>query len=85
MDIFWRLLFGHLVADFTLQTNFIVRWKRSSPWGMLVHCLIHPACYVLLTFRSLGEVWVSAGSLPLPGWACVLLLFAAHFSKTSGG
>jgi hypothetical protein len=79
MDIFWRLLFGHLAADFTLQTNSINRWKRSSPWGMLVHCLIHPVCYVLLTFRSLGEVWVSLGSVPLPGWVCVILLFAAHF------
>jgi hypothetical protein len=79
MDIFWRLLFGHLVADFTLQTNFINRWKRGSLWGMLVHCLIHPICYVLLTWRSLGEVWTSVGSLSLPGWACIIILFAAHF------
>ncbi|MBI5239856.1 MAG: DUF3307 domain-containing protein [Elusimicrobia bacterium] len=79
MDIFWRLLLGHLVADFTLQTNFINRWKRSSPWGMLVHCLIHPVCYVLLTLRSLGEVWTVLGSVSLPGWACIGLLFAAHF------
>ena len=79
MDIFWRLLFGHLVADFTLQTNSLNRWKRASPWGMLVHCLVHPLCYVLLTWRSLGEVWLTLGSLPLPGWACIGLLFAAHF------
>jgi hypothetical protein len=79
MDIFWRLLFGHLLADFTLQTNFINRWKRGSPWGMLAHCAIHPVCYILLTFRSLGESWVALGPLPLKGWVCVLILFGAHY------
>ena len=79
MDIFWRLLFGHLLADFTLQTNFINRWKRGSPWGMLAHCAIHPACYILLTFRSLGENWTALGPLHLKGWVCVLILFAAHY------
>jgi hypothetical protein len=81
MDIFWRLLFGHLLADFTLQTNFINRWKRSSVWGMLAHCAVHPVCYVLLTFNSLGEDWVSLGSLPLRGWACIIILFVAHFME----
>ena len=79
MEIFWRLLFGHLLADFTLQTNAVNRWKRSSLWGMLAHCAIHPACYILLTFGSLPDHWVSWGPLQLNGWACVLILFAAHF------
>ena len=42
MDIFWRLMFGHLLADFTFQTNFINRWKRTSFYGLLFHCLMHP-------------------------------------------
>ena len=79
MDIFWRLLFGHFLADFTLQTNFINRWKRSSFWGMAAHCAVHPICYILLTWNSLGECWVAVGPLQLKGWACILILFAAHF------
>ncbi|MFA6002542.1 MAG: DUF3307 domain-containing protein [Elusimicrobiota bacterium] len=79
MDIFWRLLFGHLLADFTLQANFINRWKRSSLFGMLVHCALHPLCYVLLTWGSLSAYWVDTSALRMNGWLCVLLLFAAHF------
>ncbi len=79
MEIFWRLLFGHLLADFTLQTNFLNRWKRGSAWGMLAHCSIHPLCYIALTFSSLGQDWVVLGPLHLEGWACVLILYAAHY------
>jgi hypothetical protein len=79
MEIFWRLLFGHLLADFTLQTNFINRWKRRSTWGMLAHCSVHPLCYAALAFHSLGRDWIALGSLQLKGWACILILFAAHY------
>jgi len=81
MDIFWRLLFGHLLADFTLQTNFINRWKRASLWGMLAHCAVHPVCYFLLTYGALQDVWVDVGMLHLQGWVCILVLFAAHFME----
>ncbi len=79
MGIFWKLLLGHLLADFTFQTNFINRWKRSSLWGMLVHCAIHPVCYALLAYGALSEPWIRLGALALPGWACILLLFVVHF------
>ncbi len=79
MLIFWRLLFGHLLADFTFQTNFVNRWKRTSRWGMLVHCLMHPALYAALTWPYLGWTWVKLPGLPLTGWACVLIVFAAHY------
>jgi hypothetical protein len=79
MEIFWRLLFGHLLADFTLQSDFINRWKRGSAWGLLVHCSLHPLCYVALTRHSLGQDWVALGSLQLKGWACILILYAAHY------
>ena len=46
MVIFWRLLLGHLLADFTFQSNFINAWKRKSIWGMLGHCAMHPIAYV---------------------------------------
>jgi hypothetical protein len=79
MVIFWRLLFGHLLADFTFQTNHINEWKRTSIWGMLVHCAMHPLFYVALTWPYLRETWVSAGPVRLQGWACIALVFALHF------
>lgn len=79
MIIFWRLIFGHLLADFTFQTNFINRWKRGSVWGMLVHCGTHPFCYLALTYPYRNDVWVEVPYFPLNGWECVLILFVAHF------
>ena len=79
MLIFWRLLFGHMLADFTFQTNFINRWKRSSIWGMIVHCAAHPVCYIALTWPFLRETWIDLKFFTLSGWACVLIVFVAHF------
>ncbi|MBI3554195.1 MAG: DUF3307 domain-containing protein [Elusimicrobia bacterium] len=79
MVIFWRLLLGHLLADFTFQTDFINRWKRSSLLGMTVHCATHPLCYVALTYQYLRDPWVSFGLFSLPGWACIALVFVTHF------
>lgn len=79
MVIFWRLLFGHFLADFTLQTNFINRWKRASPWGMVAHCATHPLVYVALTWPFLRETWLSYGPVRLNGWWCILIVFVLHF------
>lgn len=81
MVIFWRLMLGHLLADFTFQTDFINRWKRSSILGMAVHCATHPVCYLLLTYPFIGDTWVSMGPLQLKGWACILLVFVTHFME----
>jgi hypothetical protein len=80
MEIFWRLMFGHLLADFTFQTDFINRWKRTSFNGLLAHCLMHPAFYVALCWPYLGQTWVDFPliGLRLGGWACVVLVFATH-------
>lgn len=79
MDVFWRLLLGHLLADFTLQTNFINAWKRRSLWGMLTHTGMHPVLYLILCWDWLGEYWVQVPGFQLKGWACVLMLFLLHF------
>jgi hypothetical protein len=79
MIIFWRLLFGHFVADFTLQTNFINHWKRHSIWGMVAHCATHPLVYLALTWPFLGDTWLSIGPLRFNGWLCVFIVFALHF------
>ncbi len=79
MNIFWRLMFGHLLCDFTFQTNFINRWKRTSMWGLLVHSVMHPAAYVIIAWPFLGEYWVENVFFRLDGWSCVAIIFIAHF------
>jgi len=78
MEIFWRLLFGHMLADFTFQTNFINRWKRSSFFGQLAHCLMHPAFYIALCWPYLGERWVDNAFFHLNGWTCLTIVFVLH-------
>ncbi len=78
MEIFWRLMFGHLLADFTFQTDFINRWKRASFAGLLVHCLMHPAFYIVLCRPYLRENWIDNPFFHLNGWSCIVLLFVAH-------
>lgn len=78
MEIFWRLMFGHLLADFTFQTNFINRWKRTSFAGLLVHCLMHPVFYTVLCWPFLGEVWVRNGLFHWNGWTCLAVIFVTH-------
>ncbi len=79
MVIFWRLLLGHLLADFTFQSNFVNAWKRKSVWGMLGHCAMHPIAYIALTYPYLNEFWVNTTWIKLQGWTCVLLIFFLHF------
>lgn len=79
MEIFFRLLFAHLLADFTFQTNFLADWKRREFSGLLVHVAIHPICYVLVAWPYLGEVWRVYGPISLNGWACVAVASLAHF------
>ncbi len=76
-------MFGHLLADFTFQTDFINHWKRTSSRGLLVHCLMHPAFYVVLCWPYLGRVWVDFPMLGLRwnGWACLAAIFATHWAE----
>src|SRR4051812_1604265 len=79
MEIFFRLLFGHFLADFTFQTNYIARWKRTQFSGLLVHVLIHPICYFALTFQYGNDVWFTAGSIALTGKSVIPILAFLHF------
>jgi len=72
---------GHLIGDFTLQTNRIAAWKRKNLTGMLVHCGIHPVIYSLILWNYMGQVWVRLGPLALTGWACVAIIFITHFAE----
>ncbi len=79
MEIFSRLLFGHLLADFTFQTNYLAEWKRHSFKGLFVHVAIHPLCYIVLVWPFINTVWVSYGSVGLNGWICILIATLIHF------
>lgn len=79
MLIFWRLLLGHFIADFTLQTNKVAQWKRISRWGMVVHVLCHPISYVVLTWKYLSWPWIHVGGVALNGWTCVALISLLHW------
>lgn len=79
MEIFYRLLFGHLLADFTFQTNFIADWKRRKFLGLLLHVALHPVCYAALTWEYLNDTWVTFGTTGLSGWTCVMIATIAHF------
>jgi len=81
MDIFARLLFGHFLADFTLQTNFLAEWKRHSFRGLLVHVAIHPICYLALTLPLVNHTWLALGSVKLNGWMIILILTVLHFAE----
>jgi len=79
MEIFCRLLFGHLLADFTFQTNYIAEWKRHSFYGLLAHVFIHPLCYIPLTYPFINDTWVVIAGVPLNGWACIAIATVLHF------
>ena len=79
MEIFWRLILAHFLADFTLQANVINAWKRKSVWGMLVHAAMHPLVSFVLVWPFLARPWLSVGGLALNGWACLGIIFILHF------
>jgi hypothetical protein len=79
MIVFWRLVLAHIIADFTLQTNYIADWKRVSRWGMTVHVLTHPLCAAILTWPFLWQPWFQTRWFHLDGWLCVPLLTFFHW------
>lgn len=79
MNIFWRVYFAHLLSDFTLQTEQLVKWKREKAWGLAAHVLIFFIVGSILTVGSLTKFWPTKSGLLLPGWGCLLILSAIHF------
>src|ERR1035438_8791402 len=79
MTIFWRLILAHFIADFTLQTNAIAKWKRASKWGMAAHVLTHPVVSYILTWPYLSMPWVHIGPVQFNGWTCVAFIALLHW------
>jgi len=80
MQILWRLVLAHLLADFTFQTDYIAKWKRLNVYGGITHSLIFFVCGAALCSGSLGETWPFLGSsIQLNGWLALMLLSFFHF------
>ena len=63
MELFFTLLLAHLLADFPLQTNTIIRIKSRHWGGVLLHVLI----YVAVTGSLLWQPWQHLSFLFLLG------------------
>lgn len=57
MSILFRLILGHVVGDFVLQTVDLVVWKARSWKGLLLHTLIMTACLALSLWTDLPAWW----------------------------
>ncbi|MFW6068906.1 MAG: DUF3307 domain-containing protein [Chloroflexota bacterium] len=66
--MFWTLSLAHLIGDYPLQTDSLVRAKRHW-WGLTLHVAIHLALMLLLAGRDSLIVWPQ-----------LLALAAAHFA-----
>lgn len=80
MVIFWRLVLSHLLADFTLQLDFVNKLKRRSVWGMAIHCLTHFVVSAALTWSYLPETWFTLGGADFNGWAALSVMLVIHFT-----
>ncbi|MCB4791324.1 MAG: DUF3307 domain-containing protein [Elusimicrobia bacterium] len=80
MIIFWRLILAHLLTDFTLQTNFIAKWKRETVWGCIAHSLVFMISAGILCYEYLTATWVTIGpNIIIYGWMAILFLTIFHF------
>lgn len=69
--MFWTLGLAHLIGDYPLQTDGLVRAKRHW-YGLLLHVAIHLLVMLLLTGRDSLVVWPQ-----------LLVLTAAHYAIDS--
>ncbi len=54
--MFWHLLLAHFIADYPLQSDWMVA-NRSNAWVRLLHGAIHFAMMALLTFPASARAW----------------------------
>lgn len=70
--MFWQLALAHLVADYPLQTPWIVTAKRHLP-GLFVHIGVHLAAMIVFC----GSAWLLV-------WPYIFLLALIHFTIDYG-
>ena len=58
MSLLTRLLLGHIIGDFVLQTIDLVRYKATSWRGQLIHSAIVTLCTALFLWERLPAWWL---------------------------
>ena len=63
MNLLFHLFLTHFIADFPLQPNKLVQYKKKTFKGVFLHCLIHLAVLIiiLIPFLHLKSVWIGIG------------------------
>jgi len=79
MDIFWRLVLSHLLADFTLQTNWINQMKRKSVTGVVIHVFVHIITTFLILLPYLNTIWFKIMNYEIKGYTMLLIICFFHF------
>lgn len=69
--MFWTLLLCHLVADYPLQTDAVVKAKKRLP-GLVWHVLIHFVTMLVVVLGIAGMAWRDAVS-------AILIVTVCHF------
>lgn len=80
MEIFWRLVLSHLIADFTLQTNWINEMKRKTVLGVFIHVFIHIVVTTFLLLPYLNQTWFSVKGFNLNGYVMLFIICLFHFT-----
>lgn len=70
MSILLRLLFAHIVADFFLQTKWMVEGKENGGKRSMMMLTLHSLIHSLMAYLIVGE-WAS--------WYIAIVIFVTHF------
>ena len=54
--MFWNLLLAHLIGDFLLQTEWMVR-NRDKFWVLTLHASTHLMLMLVLIGKARSEYW----------------------------
>lgn len=57
LSIFWMFVLSHLIADYPLQTDWLVSVKRTW-WGLSLHVSVHLAMLIILAGPAFPTLWL---------------------------
>ena len=79
MVVFWHLLLAHLLADFTLHTDYIYRKKITNPFkGLTVHGLVYLVCLLICCLPYLELNWFTIAGISFNGVEAAFLIALLH-------
>ena len=79
MVVFWHLLLAHLLADFTLHTDYIYHKKITNPFkGLSIHGLVYLVCLLICCLPYLEINWFTIAGVSFNGVETVFFLALVH-------